>query len=281
MATEKTSSKATRTQQTATAELSTQEESKEYSIDELARVANSTVRNVRAYQDRGLIPPPEKRGRKGIYTSAHLARLRLITQLLERGYTMANINELMETWEKGQDLGQLLGLEQAVTSPFDEEIPDLLTLPQLAKKYGMKLDPSAFAKAIKLGIVERKGVRVKVNSPRMLHAGAELVRAGIPLAEMLDIVSDLRGNVERVANSMVSLVAKHIIDQRLGGDDQLPPADKVPELADVIWRLRPLVQQAVMPEVARAMELALRQELGDRLTVIMEHLNQQEGLRDF
>ena len=29
----------------------------EYTVDELARAAGSTVRNVRAYQDRGLLPP--------------------------------------------------------------------------------------------------------------------------------------------------------------------------------------------------------------------------------
>ena len=38
----------------------------EYTIDELARQADTTVRNVRAYQDRGLLPPQKKRGRTGI-----------------------------------------------------------------------------------------------------------------------------------------------------------------------------------------------------------------------
>ena len=38
---------------------------REYTIDQLARAARTTVRNVRAYQDRGLIPPPERRGRTG------------------------------------------------------------------------------------------------------------------------------------------------------------------------------------------------------------------------
>ncbi|MBM2600552.1 MerR family DNA-binding transcriptional regulator, partial [Pseudomonas sp. BDPW] len=31
----------------------------------MARAAGSSVRNVRAYQDRGLLPPPERRGRVG------------------------------------------------------------------------------------------------------------------------------------------------------------------------------------------------------------------------
>ena len=47
-------------------------------IDELARAAGTTVRNVRVYQDRGLLPPPERRGRLGLYGPDHLRRLRLV-----------------------------------------------------------------------------------------------------------------------------------------------------------------------------------------------------------
>ena len=57
----------------------------EYTVDELARVSDTTVRNVRAYQDRGLLAPPEKRGRVGIYDDTHVARLKLINHLLARG----------------------------------------------------------------------------------------------------------------------------------------------------------------------------------------------------
>ena len=56
-------------------------------IDELARLAGATVRNIRVYQDRGLLAPPRRDGRVGIYTDAHLARLRLIGQLYKRGYS--------------------------------------------------------------------------------------------------------------------------------------------------------------------------------------------------
>jgi len=83
----------------------------EYRIDELARLAGTTVRNVRAYQDRGLLPPPRRSGRVGLYTRQHLARLELITRLLERGYTLANIGELISAWEAGTDVAGLLGLE--------------------------------------------------------------------------------------------------------------------------------------------------------------------------
>src|SRR5437868_4842857 len=95
----------------------------EYTIDELARAAGTTVRNVRSYQDRGLIDPPERRGRVGIYTQAHLGRLRLINHLLARGYTLANIMELLKAIVEGHDLRSILGLETAISSPWNSEAP--------------------------------------------------------------------------------------------------------------------------------------------------------------
>ena len=68
---------------------------REYSIDELARASGTTSRNIRAYQEKGILPPPKLRGRKGIYSNAHYSRLRLVSDLLERGYTLSTIADLL------------------------------------------------------------------------------------------------------------------------------------------------------------------------------------------
>ena len=86
---------------------------KEFTIDELARASETTVRNIRAYQDRGLLPPPELRGRKGYYFNSHLARLRVISGLLDRGYSLNSIKDLIDALENGIDLRHLMGLESA------------------------------------------------------------------------------------------------------------------------------------------------------------------------
>lgn len=246
----------------------------EYSIDELARVAESTVRNVRAYQDRGLLPPPTRRGRAGIYTEAHLARLRVIGQMLDRGYTLSNIGELILAWEQGQDLGQLLGLESALTKPWSEELPAYFTMPALMKMFGKNLSPSATAqvigKAVELDMLRAEGLRFRAPRPQLIHVAEQLVAMGIPLHDLLDIVRMLRGNVERVADGIVQLVAQHVFDPYLKG--KLPSAKEVPQLADTIWRLRPLADLAVDAEVARAMEKAVNRYLGDVLSLVYEHL---------
>lgn len=243
----------------------------EFSIDELARKAGTTVRNVRAYQDRGLLPPPQRRGRKGIYDDAHLSRLRIIGRLLERGYTLSNIGELIETWERGNDISQLLGLESAVASPWTDEVPDYVDLPTLLERFGASFSGPALDKAIRLDLIQPEGPRYRVPSPRMLYAGAELVKAGIPLEDMLDVVASLRQNVEEAADAMVKLVATHVFDAKYG--EELPPAKDMEELADLVWRLRPLVEMAVLPEVARAMEKSANRVLGDRLARVLEHMH--------
>jgi DNA-binding transcriptional MerR regulator len=243
----------------------------EYSIDELARAASSTVRNVRAYQDRGLVPPPERRGRNGIYTDSHLARVRLINQLLDRGYTLANIGELLDAWQQGQELTQLLGLESALTSPWSDEVPTHISLPELLKIFGGSVTPDTLRKVIELGVLLPDGLGFLMPSPRLIQAAAELAKLGIPLSEMLDIVRMLRGNVERVAKELVQLIEKHMFKDFSTG--HLPPPKEVPRLSSAIWRLRPLVNMAVTAEVARAMEKTANQVLGDRLSYILEHLH--------
>lgn len=246
----------------------------EYTIDQLAWTVGATVRNVRAYQERGLLPPPEKRGRTGIYADAHLARLRMIQRLLDRGYTLNSIGELLQAWQQGRDLGELLGLEDAVTRPFVEEMPDYVTTADLAARF-RKFSPELIEQAKRLGIMIPEGRgRYRVPSPRLLQAGEELSAIGIPLNELFDVIEGLRNNVERVADMLVQLVAEYVFDRHW--KDTLPPKQDVRKLADVIWRLRPLVDMAVQPEVARAMERALEKILGDRLELIIQQMQDDD-----
>lgn len=245
----------------------------DFRVDELARAAGTTVRNVRAYQDRGLLPPPRRQGRVGVYTDAHLARLQLIGRLLERGYSLSNIAELISGLERGHDLGQLLGLEAAVSTPWSDEVATYMTPEQLLELFGPAATLDALKEAVDMGILEVDGERFKVNSPRLLHAGAELAKAGIPLDAVAAELRRLRRDVDRIAGRFVEMTATHIFDRY---DDDLPPAEEVPKLAELIWRLRPLAEMVVDAELARAMERHAKEELG----VHIERALNQGGARD-
>jgi len=244
----------------------------EYRIDELAREAGTTVRNVRAYQDRGLLPPPRRSGRVGLYTDAHLARLRLIGHLLERGYTLGNIAELVSAWARGQDIGELLGLEAELVQPWSDEQAGSITFEELTGLFGD--DPDALQEAVKLGLLEPTdgGERFRVPSPRLLHAGAELLAAGIPLDAVLNHARQLARDTDRIAARFVELVAANVFEPY--GDRPFPKAD-VPRLAELLRRLRPLAQLTVDAYLARAMEQRMGRELGEHYDRLLEHLGEQ------
>ena len=239
----------------------------EYRIDELAARAETTVRNVRAYQDRGLIPPPQRRGRVGLYSDEHLARLRLIGELLDRGYSLANIGELIVAWEQGQDIGELLGFEAALAAPWSDEVTVTVSADELKKRFGESIDAATLLAVSELDVVELDGDLVRVRSPRLLEAGAALVDAGVPIQAVVAHGTALRDDMERVAERFVELVVTELIDP-LG---EPIPADELPRLTDLVIRLRPLAQRVVDAELARAMDRLVRARLGETIDRMAAH----------
>jgi len=235
---------------------------REYRIEELAERSGTTVRNIRAYQDRGLLPPPRREGRVGLYDDGHLARLTLVAEMLERGWTLASIGELMEAWQHGQDLGDLVGLGAAITAPWSDEEPFTLTLDELAERFGGELPTEGFDQAGELGVLElTDDGDVLVLRPRLLEAGIALYRAGIPMELVLDHATSLRTDIDRIAERFVDLAASELLD---AVPDPIP-AEDLPRLTELVLQLRPLAQRAVDAELAVAMERHVRARLGERI----------------
>jgi DNA-binding transcriptional MerR regulator len=238
----------------------------EYRIDELARLAETTVRNVRVYQDRGLLAPPRRDGRVGIYTDAHLARLQLIGRLLKRGYTFATIGEMVAIWERGGNLADVLDLESAVGHPWSDEIPGQVTDEQLRELFGAEDTAENRARAVALGLLEPDGDRYRVPSPRLLSAGAEMVAAGMTLPAVLDLAERLRVHVDAAAHDMAATVAGHVAAHlRDGTTHDMGLA----EAAAIIRRLRPLAQVVLDAMLAQGMAKNVQEALGDHVAQVL------------
>ena len=233
-------------------------------IDELAQRSGTTVRNIRAYQERGLVPPPRRQGRIGLYSEAHVIRLRLISDLLERGYTLNNIAELLSAWERGQDIASVLGFEAAIGGPWSEEEPLLMGADELTNvlrpRDGSNPEES-LTEAIALGLLEPEGDRFRVRNPHALKVGALLIGAGVPIKAMLGTGLRLRDDIEDVARQFVDLVDVHVIEP-LGDAIQ---GEDVPRLARLVEELRPLAKAMVDVEFSLAMERQIWARFGERL----------------
>jgi len=244
----------------------------EYRIDELARLADASVRNIRVYQDRGLLAPPRRQGRVGIYSDAHLARLRLIGQLLKRGYTFANIAELLAAWERGGDVAELFHLESIIGDPWSDEVPGYMTTEGLGDLYGAEVTGENLDRAVALGVLEPDGDRFRVPSPRLLNAGAELVAVGMPLHAVLDLAERLRTHVDAIARDLTGTVTKHVLAVR--ERDGLLLGEDLAQVAAVSRRLRPLAQTAVDALLAQGMSRHVQEALGHHFTAILEQIRQ-------
>lgn len=237
----------------------------EYRIDDLARAGGTTVRNVRVYQDRGLLPAPVRRGRAAVYTDTHLARLRLVVGMLDRGYTLALIREMLDAWESGQELGDVLGLEEVLSRPWSDELPSYISRLELRRMFGRQATRQTIERALELGLLLRDGIRFAVPSPRLLHAGRELVEAGVPLTEVLELAAELQQHADRIAALFVGTVRRNVIDTL--GDRPLPGT--LPDLTAVVRRLRPLAQSAAAASLARAMSREVPGALGESLARVV------------
>lgn len=239
----------------------------EYRIEDLAHASGATVRTIRAYQDRGLLPTPERRGRANVYRDTHLARLRQIADLLDRGYTLASIKELLEAWDTGRGLGGVLGLVAEVHGPWTDERADRITRAELDVKFAGTPDEQAVAEAVDLGVLERipgRDDEFLVPSPQELSVAVELYAAGVPLSAISGHLRELRGQVEQIASRFLEFTTEHVFARYLG---HRPPTDAdAAEAASMVRRLRPLAQQTVDAELARAMRTFATRHLEHHLT---------------
>ncbi|MCZ7414752.1 MerR family transcriptional regulator [Streptomyces sp. WMMC897] len=224
---------------------------REYRMAELAEAAGITVRTVRFYRERGLLPPPRREGRIAWYNEHHLARLRTIGALLARGHTLGGITELLTAFEKGRDSHQaaeLLGFEPALTAPFSEEVPVRLTPEELAEHFPGEATPDNLSDSIELGYLSVDGDEIVHISRRLLDASAALVREGIPLAEVLAGAREVRAHVEAISAVFADVLTEHL----LSGDRHAE------DVATAVDRLRPYAKHIVDAELSMALDRGVR-----------------------
>ena len=205
-------------------------------MEELAREAGITVRTLRFYRERKLIPPPRREGRIAWYDDHHLARLRTIAALLERGHTLSGIAELAEALDHGRDVADLLG----VTAPTDEE-PVRLTPEELAARFEGQVTAENLAAALDLGYLGTDGDEIVHISRRLLDVSAALVREGIPLSAVLAAGKQVREHADALAELFAEVILRHAPEEDL-------------------QRLRPLARSVVDAELSLALDRRLRKQ---------------------
>lgn len=236
-------------------------------IEELAGRAGTATTTVRMYQSKGLLPPPARRGRVGYYGQGHLARLRLIAQLQEQGFSLASIKQLTDAWESGRGLDDILGLEAQVAAVWAPEPPARLKLSEFKELFaGQAITPPIIQRAIRMGLVGLDGISVTVKSPKLLAIGLELVRAGIPVKETMDELETLQGMGDSIAERFTAVFERNMWEPFVAAG---LPADQIRPLTESLRRLSALAE-AVVNAVLRD---ALRRKAGEFLAQQAKRMN--------
>jgi DNA-binding transcriptional MerR regulator len=204
----------------------------EFTVDELAQRAAVPVRTIREYQTMGVLPPPQRRGRIGVYDASHLARLELIARLQERGYSLAGIRDLVASWHEGADLADVLGLPAGQLVHLDEPGASA-TLQQLARLVP-DLVPGRIDDLLATRVVQRCGDdRFCVPSPSLLSLAIDALAAGYPADRVLAYLTAIRETTDVIAASTIDLLAD-------------PPADADPDrIAHLATRGRGLLARGL------------------------------------
>lgn len=234
----------------------------EYRIDELAHAAGTTSRNVRAYQERGLLESPKLHGRVGIYDDAHLARLKLIDSLLQRGFTTAHIADFIAGWENGKDLAEVLGLQDAVTAKWATSEAVRLPLDQVHAFLGSN-DSDLIDQLVRVDLVRIEDDECVFTQPELMEGIVDLLEYGFDLRTLIDLHATLDKHVDDIARTMILAGKAHITAQN--GEGWLPEADEIAKTTEMLNRMRELSVNSVELLLARALDRNLASALDDYL----------------
>ena len=107
-------------------------------LEELTTRVGMSVRNVRFYTSKGLVPPPIRRGRSGFYTPDHVSRLELVRELQSHGFTLSAIERYVDGIPD-EATPEDIALARTMLAPWQADLPVEMTHEQLETRAGREL----------------------------------------------------------------------------------------------------------------------------------------------
>ena len=212
-------------------------------IGELARRTGMTIRNIRAHQTRGLLPPPEVQGRTGYYDESHVARIELTREMQGEGLNLEAIRRVLES--TGGSSQEIVDFARAVRAPFEDETPEIFDAEELAASWKLdKVDPKLVHQSEKLGILrELPDGKIEVLSPRLQQAGEAMIELGVSPAAGLATATKLHRAAEAVSRAYVDLFVKEIWEPF---DKAGRPEEDWSKVREALDGMRPLASDALL-----------------------------------
>jgi len=243
-------------------------------IEQLAVKVGMTVRNIRAYAGRGLLPAPRLVGRKGFYDDDHVSRLTLIRDLLGRGYTLAAVENALAGNPELADPHTIdfLGM---LSDPIGEEEPEIISIAELTRLAGLEGEDEVIAmvehELVARGLAERReGDLVSLNEPVLIRAGAQAISIGLAPETVLDLLADLRDDLAHIAERFVDVVRAELwrpfVERGL-------PQDEWDTLTSSIEGIIPVANQATLAMFRHELGLAIEAGVGAEIQALTGYVD--------
>jgi DNA-binding transcriptional MerR regulator len=226
-------------------------------LDELTRRVGLSVRNVRFYTTKGLVPPPIRRGRSGYYSADHVARLELVNELQAHGFTLSAIEKYVARIPSDAT-PETIALHRTMLAPWMAELPETLSRRELSRRAGRTLSDDDVDTLNALGIVfATKQGKYQVALAH-LSVGVALLDLGMPLDAALAAQDIFTEHGRKVAEELTELFRTRVWPAYQDGD--LSPE----QLRAVVERFKPVTVQALVTAYESAVNETKRETVARR-----------------
>lgn len=225
-------------------------------VDELAARAGVTVRTVRFYSTRGLLPPPVIGPRRvGHYGHDHLSRLALIEELQHQGMTLAAIERYLE--QLPPDLSAHdLAIHRALVATWAPDSAEEATRAQLEKRAGRVLSDDDIDRLAAMGVLARADAPGHYRlDPGLLRLGVELLDVPIAHETILAARTVLLEHTRSAAHALSRLFRDEVWNPY---EESEPDPERVAAMRSLSAHMQPMVVQALVTAFQRSLKEELR-----------------------
>ncbi|OBF46250.1 hypothetical protein A5787_11710 [Mycobacterium sp. 852002-50816_SCH5313054-b] len=201
-------------------------------IDELARRVDMTARNIREWQTNGLVPPPQRRGRIGIYNDDHISHIERIKSLRAQGFPLDVIRRVLD--QSGESAPELRRLTSQALSPANLTGSMEMKRVDLAEQFGADAEQH-LADCGLIDVVNDE--LLVITDTRTFEYVEKLVAIGLPLDKIARSLTHMTNHQIASMQAFVDLYRDEIWEPFLHAG---LPIDDWPAIAEKTVQLRSL-----------------------------------------
>jgi DNA-binding transcriptional MerR regulator len=227
----------------------------EMTIDQLAQRVSMSSRNIREWQRQGLLPPPTRRGRVGIYSDEHVARIRRVQQLHSDGFPLDLIRRMIDTGTGNES--DIRHLAAEVLAPFSTAGPTTVTRAELDHRLGA----GAAAHLAKLDLIaDAAGDPVSVRDAEALDLIEGITGVGVSLERLVATLVDVREHQRSIADVILRAYAEDVwepfVSSKFAAPDWASLADNAGRGRRLVSALLTHLQQNAFDDAAASVMLS-------------------------